>query len=150
MKSVFCVGSCVLAVLCGCGVALRTPLTAQGFREHMESAGFEVGDATEQFATEGALTVYVAMNDLYQVEFYEFDDEFLCEASFLATKTNMEDIRGAGSSHTSLEYANYNSYFLTTKDGYYVASRTDATLLYAAVPLDQKEELRKLVAELGY
>lgn len=150
MKRWICRGICLAMLLGGCGSAQRRPVTPEEFQARGEAAGYQVVDCTDQFPQEGVQSVLAARCDGYHIEFYQFAGKEEALLSFESTLKALEDGREDSVSQTQTAFANYNLCRLTTADEYYVLTRIECTLLYAAAPLDKREELEQWTEELGY
>jgi hypothetical protein len=135
--------------LTACGS--KTALTNEQFIEKMESAGYLIADATNQFAEGNVETVTLAMKDgVYQIEFYVLPSDDRAVAAFNASKNDFEQMKGSGSSTGEVNIGNHNYYGLSTGEGYYVVSRIDNTMIYINASAEYKDEIKDILKELGY
>ncbi len=138
-------------ILVGCGKA-KEAATVVDFNTHMESAGFTITDATDQYPEGAVEAVSIAMNDNYKIEFYIVPSTEQAEGAYATNKATIEGMKEQStfSSEKSVGLSNYANYHLTTDDGYYVVSRIENTFLYITAPVAHKDEIAELVSGLGY
>ena len=137
---------CVSLVGCGEKVA-KTP---EEFNDFMESKDFTVADSTLFSQTVvTAKTVLTALNDNYEIDFYELNCE---ETSKEFYNLNKEAFKSEDSSNFSTEVNGFNfDYFEMANDsGFRLTSRIDNTVLYCYTEVEYKDEIIKLVKELDY
>jgi len=133
----------------GCG-GTKTPLTADEFTAKMAEAGFEIMDAYDQFEEGTVEVALVAGNNNYQIEFYIVPTEDQAISAFNQNKSTFEDAKGNSSSNTSVNFAHYGAYKMTSGGMYYVISRIDNTFIYVVTDVENKESLNEILKALGY
>lgn len=137
---------CVSLVGCGEKVA-KTP---EEFNDFMESKDFTVADSTLFAQTVvTAKTVLTALNDNYEIDFYELNCE---ETSKEFYNLNKEAFKSEDSSNFSTEVngSNFDYFEMANDSGFRLTSRIDNTVLYCYTEVEYKDEIIKLVKELGY
>lgn len=130
----------------------KEPIDGDDFSEFMEDEDFIVEDVTNQFADGmGVSEVLVAVNDDFQIELYIVETEEQARRAYSENKEFFEDsFSGSGSSNSEINLGNHSKYTLTSSGHYCVVSRIDNTFIYANVDSDYKEDVQKLIKELGY
>ena len=143
---------CVVTIITLTGCKNKTAITAEDFKSRMESKGYNVQDATNQFSSNPEVKkVYIALNSNYQIEFYEIDT--LDNAVLFYNNNNkniFEQSKSNVSSYTSKELANYAKYRLNTSGKYKVVSRIDNTVIYLNVNDTYKKDVDSILNSLGY
>lgn len=137
---------CVSLVGCGEKVA-KTP---EEFNDFMESKDFSVADSTLFVQTVvTAETALTALNDNYEIDFYELDCN---ETSKEFYNLNKEAFLNEESSNTTTEItgSNFDYFDMTNDSGFRMTSRIDNTVIYCYTEAEYKDEVIKLVKELGY
>ncbi len=144
---VYVLAAVLLLTACGS----KTALTNDQFIEKMEAAGYQIQDAIDQFGEDVLESATLAMmDDKYQIEFYVLPTSDQAAAAFSNNKSNFQLLEDAAKNTSSLNTNTYNYYALTTNEGYYVVSRIDNTLLYVQTSAEYKDEIKKIIKELGY
>jgi len=139
----------IAAVFAGCSFT-RTPLTAQQFQSKTEQMGYAIVDATDQFEEGAAEVVLLALKEDHQIEFFVFPSS---DAAVQNYNQNVETVKQESASlsvHKEVDMSNYNYYIRTTNDRYYVVSRIDNTMLYAAVSEEATDAAKETILALGY
>ena len=134
------------------GCATKEVITADMFKTTLEKYEFVVEDATESYqmqTTFNKVLVATKNTDIYQVEFYEFENEETAIQIFENQKMIIEEAATA-KSHSSVEAVNYDKYEQTSDINYGVVVRVENTLIYSLVNLEHKEEIKEILKELNY
>ncbi len=141
-----------IAIFCSLsGCFSKTPQTVAGFTDFMESAGFEVTDATADTETNGlASAVIIALCENYRIEFYQLVDNETGEAVFYNIKSIFDDEHSIKIMSTQISSGNYNYYAFTADGNFHMIARIDSTMLYCEAGKEYKDEIVKYVKELGY
>ncbi len=116
----------------------------------MEENDFTVVDST-LFAQTAvtANTVLSALNDNYQIEFYDIDCDATAKQFYQLNKTAFEqDTTAVTTSEKNSD--NYDSYYMVTDTDFCLTSRIDNTVIYCYTDVEYKDEILKLVEDLGY
>lgn len=139
--------------MAGCGTD-KSPITADIFADKMKEAGLEVKNQSEDTMAElGASEGKVAFEgENYQIEFVSFKQEEEAKSLYDMAQGKLEEAYKSetGTVKTSKSNGNYVSYKLSINDKYYVISRIGNTLVYSATNGDYKNQVKKLVEDLGY
>ena len=152
MKKVllFFVGVLMLFTLTGCS---KTSLTTENVKSIASNRGLGVVDVKSQF--EGSTQIIEAnvIQDgtlAWQVEFYVLDNVDNAISMFNTNVVKFEQYETGANAKVTVSGKNYDTYSLTTTDRYRYLSRVDNTLLYADVDINQKDNVKAFVEELGY
>lgn len=131
----------------------KTPITAEKFRITMKQKDYVINDVNDQFSEYDTIKqVYVASDSSYnyQIEFYELSDELSATSFYNSNVANIQAVETSTSAQTSINGKNYSKYTLSTGEEYMVISRIGNTILYFNVNSNYKNEVKKIVEELGY
>ena len=146
----------LLVLICifitGCGN--KKALTAAEFSDKMSAENkYLVYDATNQFSNYDYIKkVYiVADKDAnYQLEFYELDSTENAISFIKSNRKTFENAKGKSSVESEVEIANYYKYTLKSNKKYKVLSRIDSTAVYVDVDETYKDQIDKILEEIGY
>lgn len=131
----------------------KTPISANQFKNVMTQKGYEITDATSQFAQyDYVKQVYVAGNSYtsYQIEFYELADETTALGFYNNNATTFQNQKSSSSAETNVNGKNHSKYTLSSSGKYMVVSRIDNTVVYLSVNDTYKDEVKSILKELGY
>ena len=149
-KTVFILMLFLVLFTSACGAKARTPITAEEFVRKMETAGFTLVDATDQFEEGQVESVHIAVGENYQVEFYIVPSVEQAKRAFAENKGDMEAAKGSASSNKTVQLANYSSFSQTSDGIYSLVSRTDNTFIYVNTESEYKKEISDIIKDLGY
>lgn len=140
-----------LLTLTGCGK--KDALVADDFKSKMESLGYVVQDATDQFSSDsGVEKVYIALNSdaSHQIEFYVVETESQAISAYSTNKSNFENLKSSSAVNTEVNLSNYSKYTLSSNDKFMVISRIDNTFIYVNSDDTYKNNIKKALDNLGY
>ena len=124
--------------LTGCSIS-KNKVTGDAFKNQMTAANFTVVDGKSQFERYDYVSeVYVARHKEYAKSFYS-NNKNLFESS--KTKTYTE-AKSSGK--------NYDKFVLETNNKYKVLTRVENTALYINIDSKYKENVNKIIKNLGY
>lgn len=139
----------ILFMVTGCGN--KNAITSDDFKNKMEAKEFTVQDATNQFSNYDYIKqVYIALNDDYQIEFYEMADNDNAVSFYENNKKIFEDSKSSGYAETNISMGNNSKYTLKTNGKYKVVSRIDNTVIYLNVDDSNQSTIKDLLKDLGY
>lgn len=144
---------CFVAILTITGCKDKKSITANEFKNTMESNHYIVQEATNQFSEYDYVEkVYIALSSdsSYQIEFYQLSDDNYATSFYNNNKSIFEKSKSSKSSETSVSMANYSKYTLQTDGKYKVISRIDNTAIYLNVDTDNKNDVNSILKKLGY
>lgn len=131
----------------------KEAITANEFSTIMQSKGYTIIDAKEQFDSydyiENAYIATLSSSD-YQIEFYEMSNNDYAVSFYNNNKSIFESSKGNASGETSVSMANYSKYTLSTNGMYKVLSRINNTVIYMNVDSEYKDTVKSILDELGY
>lgn len=149
-KIISVIAGLVLALnLTGCG-SNAEPVTAEEFTAKMTEKGYQVVDATDKMEEGYVESVTVALKDDFQIEFFVLPSSEQALNAYYENKAKFEEQKSTISANVNFNVGKVSNYRLSTDDGYFVVSRIDNTFIYAAVEKKHKEEVSKIIKELGY
>ena len=131
----------------------KKSITASDFYNIMKDKGYIVSNANEQFSEYNYIKqVYLAADKdyKYQIEFYEISDNTNAVNFYENNKLIFESSKGDSSSYTDVSFKNYSKYTLSTDGKYKVLSRVNNTVIYLDVKNEYKNDVNKIIKELGY
>lgn len=143
----------VFVVLLTTGCVKKEALSAETFKEKMESKNYVVVDATEKLSDYSYIDkAYLAIdNELdYQIIFYSTTDKAEAKTLFKKNQRKFDDEVSGVSSSTSLSGLNYEKYTLTANGSYKVIVQVDNTLLFLETSEENKDNAKTILEELGY
>lgn len=137
---------CVSLVGCGEKVA-KTP---EEFNDFMESKDFSVADSTLFVQTVvTAETALTALNDNYEIDFYELDCNETSQEFYLLNKNAFESEENKNKT-TEINGSNFDYYYMSNDSGFRLVSRIDNTVIYCYTEGEYEKEILDIVKELGY
>ena len=141
----------VVTIFTGCGKK-KEAITKEQFIEIMEDESFDIVDATDQFSDnkEKINSVTIALNNDYQIEFYEFTSKKIAKESLKLNRSNFIDNKGISAKESYLLIGNSGKYALTSNDTYYYVSYIDDTMVYVVTSKEFKDDISRILNELGY
>ena len=142
---------CILTLFITTGCFSKTAITTSDFKSKMEAKGFITLDVKQQFSQyDYVKEATVAKNDNYQIEFYVLTTTERAEYMFNTNKKIFEGSKASGSLETKAKVGNYETYSLTSSGYYMYISRVDNTFIYLKVNESNKDDVTKVIKELGY
>lgn len=139
----------ITLLLTGCG-DVKASLQDDEFKITMEERDFTVSDKTKK-VQEDNKTVELAYtatkkDKSYKVKYYSFKSEQAAQAFYAKEK---QAFGGIGAT-TDLDISNFQKYTQTYNDKYGVVSRISNTVVYVKANKEYKEEIKKLLLDIGY
>ena len=144
---------CLTSLFClaGCGKK-KTAKTADEFYTFMTDKKFVIKDSKSEYSSHNEIVrSYVAApSDLsYQIEFLELDSDSSAKNMFASNQRIFQDTSST-KIESSVSTSNYDKYTLEVDGKYKVISRIDKTLVYVDASVEYKDNVNKLLEELGY
>lgn len=138
----------------GCGQKKKS-ITSDEFQSIMKSKNFIVENGKSQYASYPEITeCYLsAPSDMsFTIEFYVLDSDSSAQNMFSKNKAIFEEAKEGSKSRfeNSVSLANYSKYTLQVDDKYKAISRIDNTLIYVNTSARYKDDVSKILEELGY
>jgi len=138
----------LIVLLIGCDLN-RDPYTSKSFKDFMESEGWTVHSISDE-SNEDFESLLVAEKDGVEIQFAVMNSKKIAKSLFKENKQTFEDYDSRISSNSDISIGNYNDYTRTVDDYYFVVSRIDDTLLFAAVDKEDKSIIKDITKKLGY
>ena len=144
---------CLTSLFClaGCGKK-KTAKTADEFYTIMTEKKFVIKDSKSQYLSHNEIirSYVAAPSDLsYQIEFLELDSDSSAKNMFASNQRIFQDTSST-KVETNVSISNYSKYTLEADGKYKVISRIDKTLVYVDADIKYKDNVNKLLDELGY
>ena len=144
---------CLTSLFClaGCGKK-KTAKTADEFYTIMTEKKFVIKDSKSQYLSHNEIirSYVAAPSDLsYQIEFLELDSDSSAKNMFASNQRIFQDTSST-KVETNVSISNYSKYTLEVNGKYKVISRIDKTLVYVDADIKYKDDVNKLLDELGY
>lgn len=137
----------LVIILSGCE-SEKKALTKDELINRLSEQGFIVNDSTMQIEDENINFVASANNNLYQIEIYIFDELEYAKQAYLTNKESFINLSSKkGKEKTS---DNYEKYTQILTDTYNLVIRVENTLIYSVVSKDYKNDLNKVIKNIGY
>ena len=142
---------CFFMIFFMTGCFNKKSISSNEFKSIMSEKGFDVQDATKQFSDyDYVKRTYIALNDDFQIEFYELSDEEKAKGFYETNKSIFESSKESGYSQFNNSVGNHSKYTLKTGGKYKVVSRIDNTVIYLNVLEEYKDEIKDILKDLGY
>lgn len=149
-KSILCI---ILGVLFITGCTLtKTAITDDDFANTMSKQNYTMQDVSPQFASYNYVkkaTVALEKNKNYQIEFYVLDTEDNAKKMFENNQKIFKDNTEKAITK-SVDMKNYNTFSISNNKVYRYLCRVDNTLIYVDTKAEYKEDVEKIIKELGY
>ena len=118
----------------------------------MTEKKFVIKDSKSQYLSHNEIirSYVAAPSDLsYQIEFLELDSDSSAKNMFASNQRIFQDTSST-KVETNVSISNYSKYTLEVNGKYKVISRIDKTLVYVDADIKYKDDVNKLLDELGY
>ena len=144
---------CLTSLFClaGCGKK-KTAKTADEFYTLMTEKKFVIKDSKSEYSSHNEIirSYVAAPSDLsYQIEFLELDSDSSAKNMFASNQRIFQDT-SSNKIESSVSASNYDKYTIEVDEKYKVISRIDKTLVYVDSSIQYKDNVNKLLEELGY
>ncbi len=153
LKILLVITICLTSLFClaGCGKK-KTAKTADEFYTIMTEKKYVIKDSKSQYLSHNEIirSYVAAPSDLsYQIEFLELDSDSSAKNMFASNQRIFQDTSST-KVETNVSISNYSKYTLEADGKYKVISRIDKTLVYVDADIKYKDDVNKLLDELGY
>lgn len=145
-KFVFLV-SMLIFILSGCGS--KKPISLEEFTKKLTDKGYEITQITN-INTNSINNLIIAKKDDHQFEFCIAKDDDNAVYFYNQNKTEFEKYKGSVTTSSSKNIGNVSKYTLTSNGKYRVVSRIGNTVLFLESPIEYKDEIEKILKEIGY
>jgi len=137
----------IVAVLVVPYLDKKKPITEESFKEKLESKGYVISDATNEFSDYDYITkVYSAINKEFRIQFYNLKDEEHARMFYRNTELSIEQSKENFINKTSTS----SKYTILSNTSYKVISRISNTVICLQVPNFSMKEAKEILKELGY
>lgn len=153
MKKIIIVLICILSIFQVTGCAKKEAISADNFDKIAEENSLIITDAKDQFPDNPELEDARIASSIagWQIEFFIFDDEEHAKNVYTKNKNDFDTNKDKDkSAFNETNTSNYSSYTLNSNGNYMHICRINNTVLYLNVPESNKDEVKKIVKELGY
>lgn len=151
LKKVFIGLFCMIFIFSLVGCGKKKKISPETFKSKMEEKNVTINEPQNTDSEEVVKYLFARENDsMYSIEFYEFTNSKAAQTSFDELKSELMSLAVKGSVSSNFKSDTRSKYMLTNNDNYYVASVIDNTLLFAVSPVEYKNDLKKIIKELGY
>lgn len=149
MKKILILLLSILVFATGC---TTKKVDGDNFKTYMEKKGFKIYDLNKQYDGELVSSAILASNEEngYDIEFLVFKSDDYAKNAFQANRTAFRELKKSDDKEDSVSKEKTSKYYLTTKDTYYVISRKNNTLVYAICDGSYKNDVNKILKDLGY
>lgn len=150
MKKIYTIiiGIMMIFLILGCGK--KDPVTAEKFKNIMNSNGYTVVDITSKYSPSQINNVMIAQKDGYQIEFFDVKNIDIAVSSFNTNKDKFEKSKGNAAIQTSKSVGNSSRYTLKANSKYKVVSRIENTFIYINAPSEKVDEIDTILKKLNY
>ena len=153
LRALLIITICLTSLFClsGCGKK-KTPKTADEFYNIMIEKKFVIKDSKSEYSSHNEIirSYVAAPSDLsYQIEFLELDSDSSAKNMFASNQRIFQDT-SSNKIESSVSASNYDKYTIEVDGKYKVISRIDKTLVYVDSSIQYKDNVNKLLEELGY
>jgi hypothetical protein len=153
-KKVLTVVTCMvfaIALLTGCGKTY-TSISDDEFEAKMAALEYNITYDDSYDDNEAIESVALAYPDdmSYQIEFWTFSTDDICNAFFSENKDDMEAKKGSASVSSGVDMTQHGYYSLTTASGFYYISRINNTCVYVSTDKQYKDDIQSALESIGY
>ena len=120
------------------------------FSSQMREMGYTVSETSGQYGTDGAAETYEAVRDSCRVEYISAASEEDAEEFFSGIRSAWEQESGTPGSSTASSGLHGETYARTSDGEYRAVSRIGNTVVTGSSPEADREEIKKVMQELGY
>lgn len=149
MKKILILLMTIMFIFTGCK---SKEIDSDNFKTYMEKQGFKIYDLSKQYSADLVSSAIMASNEEkgYEIEFLIFKSDDYAKNSFQINRTNFRDLKGEKDEENSVSEEEISKYYLITKDTYYLLSRKKNTLIYVTCDGSYKNDVDKILKDLGY
>lgn len=135
----------IILTLSACGE--KKVLSTSEVLDELYDKGFTVIDVTSQMEDKNITHVSSANNGNYQVEYYVFTSEEKAKKAYESNKEAFENNKTKGKEKNGKTYQKYTQ---KLSDTYNILVTTNNILIYSSVNIEYKNDLNRLIKDLGY
>lgn len=144
-------GLVICLILTGCGGGSKEVKSTSDFDTVASNNGFTVNDNMSTYSGNDYITgAMVATTSDITIEMVIYDSVENANKVQEGQIDSFNLLKSTGASEKKDKGDNYYKYFLISNNSYMVSSRVDNTLIFCKTLLTNKEEVDKVLDELGY
>ncbi|MGN1358102.1 MAG: hypothetical protein ACI4WU_01910 [Bacilli bacterium] len=144
-------GLVICLILTGCGGGSKEVKSTSDFDTVASNNGFTVNDNMSTYSGNDYITgAMVATTSDITIEMVIYDSVENANKVQEGQIDSFNLLKSTGASEKKDKGDNYYKYFLISNNYYMVSSRVDNTLIFCKTLLTNKEEVDKVLDELGY
>lgn len=144
-------GLVICLILTGCGGGSKEVKSTSDFNTIASNNGFTVNDNMSTYSGNDYITgAMVATTSDITIEMVIYDSVENANKVQEGQIDSFNLLKSTGASEKKDKGDNYYKYFLISNNYYMVSSRVDNTLIFCKTLLTNKEEVDKVLDELGY
>ena len=144
-------GLVICLILTGCGGGSKEVKSTSDFNTVASNNGFTVNDNMSTYSGNDYITgAMVATTSDITIEMVIYDSVENANKVQEGQIDSFNLLKSTGASEKKDKGDNYYKYFLISNNYYMVSSRVDNTLIFCKTLLTNKEEVDKVLDELGY
>lgn len=144
-------GLVICLILTGCGGESKEVKSTSDFNTVASNNGFTVNDNMSTYSGNDYITgAMVATTSDITIEMVIYDSVENANKVQEGQIDSFNLLKSTGASEKKDKGDNYYKYFLISNNYYMVSSRVDNTLIFCKTLLTNKEEVDKVLDELGY
>lgn len=141
---------CLAFLLCGCSLK-KEAVEPEIFAASMSAQGYAAEDVTRDMGgkVEGAVLAQ-GTGGAYQIEFYKTATIEQAKLAFEQNKATFQAEKKLAASSFSTTGLNYEKYSIKSDGWYRYVCRVENTFVYASVPEEYKDAVKRAVESIGY
>lgn len=144
-------GLVICLILTGCGGGRKEVKSTSDFNTIASNNGFTVNDNMSTYSGNDYITeAMIATTSDITIEMVIYDSMENANKVQEGQIDSFNLLKSTGASEKKDKGENYYKYFLISNNYYMVSSRVDNTLIFCKTLLTNKEEVDKVLDELGY
>lgn len=144
-------GLVICLILTGCGGGSKEVKSTSDFNTVASNNGFTVNDNMSTYSGNDYITeAMIATTSDITIEMVIYDSMENANKVQEGQIDSFNLLKSTGASEKKDKGDNYYKYFLISNNYYMISSRVDNTLIFCKTLLTNKEEVDKVLDELGY
>lgn len=128
----------------------KSPIQPSVFAQQMDANGYAVAEVSDQYGALEGESVYAAEKDGCTIHLIVFTSEEEAQRAFAAMEEELDRISAGSRVQSSASLPDSEKYTLTTGGTYYAVSRIGNTVVAGTAGESDKDEVKKVLRELGY
>lgn len=148
---------CILMLFVLTGCVHKKPISIDEFKTKTTSLDYTIvslennnGSIPSKYQKLAQESVAARSTKGYRIEFYVFEDRYASLKCFNEVKTKLDTNTSKLTQKTRNNIGNFSSFAITINGYYTYVGRVENTLIYVKTKTTNKNEVKKLMSELGY